>query len=500
MPVAVDRQSGKAVYLADDGSWQEAPTAIHPQTRDMVIFDGRTWVPSTPSEASPGQAPVGATGGAPESPPPSPGPRPGAGVLERVGGFLSDVWNDPPPTGPSVIRALKEAGKAITDPVPAATASFGETGEGATPTNPMIKRGVDIATTASPISAGSALRRAPAAAMEAAPSAVPTVAELKAAATKGYESPQVAAVEINAQPLQNWAQKLKGDLTEKGLDENTATKTWGILSKLEKAPADSFVTAKNIDSLRKTFSEAAGSIDRSERKAAVAAMDSLDDLLPSIAAKDVRAGNPAEASAILDEARANWSAARHAETIDKKQFRAELRSAAANSGQNVSNTMRQRIADILVSDKELRGFTTEEQALMRQIVEGTPAQNTLRGVGNFLGGGGGLGALASAGVGAAATGGPGVIAPLIGYGLKKLGNWLTARDVSKLNEMVRSNSPLGKQMKATLDAWSRAALAHERATSPRTTASMAITTRNLATNLRDAGIELGQPQPANAGQ
>ncbi len=126
-----------------------------------------------------------------------------------------------------------------------------------------------------------------------------------------------------------------------------------------------------------------------------------------------------------------------------------MRAAAANSGQNVANTVRQRMADILLKPKEQRGFAPEELQMMEEIVRGSTAGNALRATGNLLGGGGGLGAAVSAAVGGMATaglGGVGAVAPVIGFAMKQLSNKLTLRQTEKLSELIRSNAPLASSM------------------------------------------------------
>lgn len=43
MPIAVHPDSGEVAYLTDDGEWKPAQTAVHPQTRKMMAFDGKAW-------------------------------------------------------------------------------------------------------------------------------------------------------------------------------------------------------------------------------------------------------------------------------------------------------------------------------------------------------------------------------------------------------------------------------------------------------------------------
>jgi hypothetical protein len=205
----------------------------------------------------------------------------------------------------------------------------------------------------------------------------------------------------------------------------------------------SVVTVSNLESLRRTLGNAAGSIDKTERLAAKSAQSKLDDWLANIPNADVIKGDPQAVSAILKEARANYAASERSAALDRKVVRAELRASAANSGQNVANTMRQRIADILINPNERRGYSADEIAQMERIVEGTKPGNLARFGGNMLGGGGGLGMLASGGAGMLAAGGPqGLALPLAGMALKKLSGASTMRQVKILDEMLRSRAPL----------------------------------------------------------
>lgn len=388
-----------------------------------------------------------------------------------------------PPNELSLVGMAGRAWKAFTDPIP-------------DPENKeaFANRALDIAMTASPLSAGSALRRAPGLAATAAPKKMPapSVSELKAAASEGYNSPEVANLSVKAPALQTWSQDIRTRLTDAGLDENVAPKTWGILNKVDKAPVGAFVTGKNLDSLRKTFGNAAGTVEPAERKAAMEAIDALDEFLPKTPKESVLAGDPEKAASILEEARGNYSAAAHAQTIDKKQYKAETRAAAANSGMNAGNTMRQRVADILVNDKERRGFSPEAIAQMERVVNGEGGANAARMASNIMGGGGGVVA-GGYGVTGALASNPAVAAiPIVGWGLRKLSNAMTAREIGKLNEIIRADSPLGRKVNAPFLDWQRRAQEFESAPSMKAYSLMAVSARNLANNLKDAGISISQ--------
>lgn len=295
------------------------------------------------------------------------------------------------------------------------------------------------------IGGGAALRQAERAAVQR---ATPSIEQLKAKAGGGYEQAKGLGVEIRPQAAETLAARLKGELSQAGLDENIAPKTWGILGKLEGAPADAVMTVNNLQALRRTLGNAAGSIDRSERLAAVQAKNAVDDFLANLPAGALIRGDAKQASALLREANANYAAAERAAELDRKITRAQLRASAANSGMNVANTIRQRMADILLTPALQRGYSPEELRHMERLVRGSALENSLRYAGNLMGGGGGLGQ-AVIGMGALgsayATGNPELAAlPVLGAGARMASNRLTLQNAARLNAMARARSPLGR--------------------------------------------------------
>jgi hypothetical protein len=131
--------------------------------------------------------------------------------------------------------------------------------------------------------------------------------------------------------------------------------------------------------------------------------------------------------------------------------RAEARAQAANSGRNLDNTIRQKIASLLEKPKEVSGFSDPEIAALNESLIGGPARNTARYVGNVLGGGGGFGQAFTgslgAGVGAMFGGAPGAVigagVPVAaGAGAKSIANLLAKRSVKGVDELLRKRSPL----------------------------------------------------------
>jgi hypothetical protein len=316
--------------------------------------------------------------------------------------------------------------------------------------------------------------------------AAPTIQELKAEASAAYKSPEVTSLEVKPTTIKNYGDTAKAILNNEGFDENVAPKTFGILEKLGKIPTGSTVTGQNFNSLRKMLGKAAGSVEPSEKAAASMAIDHLDSFIPAIPKSEVIAGDVGAAASKLEEARGNYSAAKQSEKIDEKLVQAEVRAAAANSGMNVSNTIRQRMADVVLNPKQARGLLPEEIESAKAIAEGTKTQNAMRTAGNILGGGGGLGTAMVGALGGIATGGPGAALPLAGFALRALGNKLTVRQAEKLSEAIRSRAPLA----SATQKFNQAAAQVQTNRTPQAIAGAVLAARNLSTNMRSAGFNV----------
>jgi hypothetical protein len=310
------------------------------------------------------------------------------------------------------------------------------------PSNPaFIGRTLDLASVGTPM----APKVAPSLTAPVA-AALPTAEELKAAASSGYDAARNLGVEIKPSSVANAAQTLAANLEQDGINAKLAPKTFSIISDLAKPPPGSVATIANLETARRTLGNAAKDfLNPTEKLAASRAIEHFDDYLGGLPQADILAGDAAQASKVLQEARGNYAAAKRSEQINGQVDIAEGNAAAANSGQNIGNSVRQRFNSILKSPKQSNGFTADEIAQMERIRAGTPVGNAARFAGNLLGGGGGLGSIASAAVGAGSFGPMGAVAPAIGFGLKKFSDASVMRQVRKLDEMTRARSPLGQQ-------------------------------------------------------
>jgi hypothetical protein len=307
----------------------------------------------------------------------------------------------------------------------------------------------------------------------------PSAEALKAAANAGYNQVRNAGIDFKGGAVKDFADAVSQGLNAKGYIGELAPKTHAIINKLANPPAGATASLDSLDAARKVLGDIAGSPDKTEASAARQVISELDRFLgnpdPSalsgvstglrvpapLGSAPAGADEAARAAATLRDARGNAAARFRSDALTGIEDAANLRASAANSGRNLGNTIRSRLASLLINGKETRGFTPQEVDAITQVVKGTPASNTSRYVSNLLGAGGGLGQALMAGLGAA----PGAMsgnAPAammgaalptaIGATARTISNRLTARQLALVDELTRKRSPLYAQLSANAPA------------------------------------------------
>jgi hypothetical protein len=94
---------------------------------------------------------------------------------------------------------------------------------------------------------------------------------------------------------------------------------------------------------------------------------------------------------VLKSADREWSLAKLSQALDERFGTIESQTAAANSGANLDNKIRQSLASLQKNERAMSGFNDHERAMIQNIINGGIGLNALRRITNFLGGGGGLG-------------------------------------------------------------------------------------------------------------
>jgi hypothetical protein len=86
----------------------------------------------------------------------------------------------------------------------------------------------------------------------------------------------------------------------------------------------------------------------------------------------------------------------------------------------------------------------------------------------------------------------------VGYGLKRLSPALSQGDAQRLQEVAQARSPLGEQIRSSLDKFVRAATSMKGSPSPQNAVRFMLAAKNLSTNLNDAGIDVSPENIARA--
>lgn len=291
---------------------------------------------------------------------------------------------------------------------------------------------------------------------------VPTGQELYDSGVKNLNAARDSGLEIAPDALASFSQRVQQSLYKLGISPVDAEKTFTKLKAIEDAPAGAVVTAANLKSLRDSFGHTAQNFNPQSAKdqlAASRAIGELDDFVKGLGQKDTLAGDPAATAKLWDRGRGDYAAAMRSNDITGELDRAytgvleqaELGAQAAHSGRNFDNTVRQKVAASIKKEKDVSGLSDEEIAALRRVVDGGPARNVARKVGNWLGAGGGLGQTFLAGGGAAGGGAIGgipgavvgaMVPAAVGGSARSLANTLAKRSVNQADEMIRKRSPL----------------------------------------------------------
>lgn len=284
----------------------------------------------------------------------------------------------------------------------------------------------------------------------------PTKDELFATAKEQYENVRSSGVTYNSKSVAQLARKVQQELELDGiLDiEGGAKGTHQILRKLTDPPKNSVVQIQHLEAARRAFGKIAEqSPNPVDRGAASRVVGRISEFIEAADPASVVAGAAAEAGRTLGAARSNYAAGMRSSDLLELQRAADLRAAVANSGQNIGNSTRSKIASMLLNrgGRDVRGYTPEEIAALEKIAEGSRTANALRFGGNLMGGGGGLGMAVGGALGAtagAAVGGPygagvgAAIPPIIGAAMKKGSNALTRAALRKADKATRMRSAL----------------------------------------------------------
>jgi hypothetical protein len=260
------------------------------------------------------------------------------------------------------------------------------------------------------------------------------------------------------------AHQTEQELLNKGVFRINSPQLYGFLDELRKGAAPGAgpnVSARpaNLMAMRENL---AGLFDSptEHQKGVGVAFGKLNDWIEKPPKGAVLAGSPAFLEAygpqLYAEGRGNYAAGMRASGLEDVKKTADFRAASANSGANSDNSLRSRIASLVLNAKKTKGFSDPEIAALEAVPLGDTKRNAMRYAGNLLGGGGGLGSVAAsgtAGTTAAYLGLPSSVATGIGAATPALGAYLkraagksTEEALNEAIDMTKRRSPLFRDM------------------------------------------------------
>jgi hypothetical protein len=281
----------------------------------------------------------------------------------------------------------------------------------------------------------------------------PTAEALSAAGSAGYDAARDMGVHYSSDAVAKVADALRRNLEADGILDELAPKTHSILNRLSSPPEGSTVPLSGLEAARRSLGYAGRDFTNpTEQEASRRVVGGFDEFVASPDPSAVVAGPAAAAGETLAAARGNYAASQRSARLHGVEEAADIRAAAANSGQNLDNAIRSRVASVLLDPRKRAGYSAEELAALEEVAKGTAPRELLRYVGNLLGGGGGLGAAVAGGGAGFLAGSPGigaavgVGAPAVGFAAKRIANILTRRALREADASVRRRSPLYSEM------------------------------------------------------
>ena len=264
----------------------------------------------------------------------------------------------------------------------------------------------------------------------------PSIDTLKGSARKIYSEIDNAGTKISSRAMNFLTKDIVSTLKKSGLDRDLHPKATALTRRLIE-DSNKKLTVSEVDTLRKLASDVSINADPAEARLGAIAIDKVDDFLDKIKPSDLIGDKSVGGK--LKEARKFWGRAKRAELVD------EAMTLARDQASGFENGIRVQFRSLLrrIDKGKAKGFSKEEIAAMRSIVQGSNAANITKQLGKFgvsqdqatstlmLGLGGAGGFALGGGVGAVAV-------PIIGTVSRSLSEKLTKGGAKFAESIVKS--------------------------------------------------------------
>ena len=282
---------------------------------------------------------------------------------------------------------------------------------------------------------------------------------LAKASTAAYGKAKSVGAVFKPSAYDDFVNDLIPKVKSEGYDVGLHPKAAAVLNRLQSEKGQP-QTIENMEILRRVAKNAAGSLDKDERRIGMLIQNNLDDFVDTAGPNSLLKGDRAAVDA-LKEARALYSRKSKAEAIEDLIDRAKI-SAPNFSGSGMENALRTEFRALAKNKNRMRGFSPDEQEAIRKVAMGGPVENVLRQFGKLAPTGvvstglsSGLGFMLGGPAGAAAI-------PAAGLVARQGATELTKRNAQFVAELMRQgklpimDNPYQKRLAATLAAMTQA--------------------------------------------
>lgn len=266
--------------------------------------------------------------------------------------------------------------------------------------------------------------------------AVPTVDELRKAATALYKQIDNAGIIIKDTSYQKLVQDITNTLAKHGATDFNEPRTIAALRLMEReAVPGTHMMFTGLDNLRQITGRIIADGTKSEKAAAYKVRDEIDDFFENLKPQDVLSKNPQQAVQWLTTARNLWSRMRKSEDIEKL-----IDKAAATSSEwsgKFGDALRREFSKVARNERAMSRYSPEEQEAIKEVARGTVPANIFHFIGKFsphniaqsvAGGFAGRELFGTAGE---------IAVPAVGLASRYVGQTLTKRAAERASEAAR---------------------------------------------------------------
>ncbi len=286
---------------------------------------------------------------------------------------------------------------------------------------------------------------------------IPTRPELKTAYNAQYQAARESDLKVDPQAVGKVAAQTEQELIREGFDPDT--KIFRTLRAVQSAPEGSFVSAQNLDTLRKYFGRAARETSEGkptpEAAQATIALKNLNKFVENIPENSRLSGDAEAYIRNTKLGNQNYQSAQQLWDVENRIKAAETNYEGSIAAR-LDNQLKAQFRPILKSEAKQRGLTDEQVAAIEDLNKGSVAQRAASQVGRFTPFSPvGFALHAAGGIPSAlATGGVSVIPQaLIGgliHGARKFGEYSSRAQAQKIADLAAKRSALYQQRQAKL--------------------------------------------------